>query len=477
MKLFSKVVLLLYVVPAIGIGLALYRSWSPYSFWMDELGSVSMSVLPLTEVWQAIILDVHPPLFQLFLKLWVLSFGSWEPIVRFFSLACCLLASLYLYYQTRSLFFAARWIVITVFTSCFLFSFYAQEARSYGLTLLLSTLLTIQYAKYDAVRLDKKFLSMCAVAVALSLTHYFGLLLAVTILTLLTVEHRRNRQLATVSLAAIVFCMAWPLAHAWLGLGVLKSSKNAWMVVDGPLDTARIFFRTFLPGLNDFYLFIYAALIIIFVAYVGLTKASPVTNNVVSMRLGIYRLAGVCVSMLCGIAVIDSVTPISTERNFIVMLPTVSLLMGLCCERIFVAKPKLLSGLLLVGSLIWGINALLFSHYLLALKWAPQHNWRASAQFVVDNRTNEKLYYLRNRDEPEIERVFNFYIHKLSQGRLSLERIYIEQLVDIKEPAMLVLGGVGPGVFEDIKKRMGNRPLTVYQPPQSLNASTGVVRF
>ena len=42
--------LFLYVFPLIGVGLALYKSWSDYSFWADELGSVSMSLLPWREV-------------------------------------------------------------------------------------------------------------------------------------------------------------------------------------------------------------------------------------------------------------------------------------------------------------------------------------------------------------------------------------------------------------------------------------------
>jgi uncharacterized membrane protein len=208
-----------------------------------------MSVLPIKEVMSAIAGDVHPPLFQLLMKLWVLCFGTDEPIVRLLSLLSCLLAALYLFYRTKNLSKVARWAVITVFTTCSLFPFYAQEARSYGVTLLLSTLVAVQFLNIEKDTPVSRSYYLILSALALSLTHYFGLLLSLCILAVLVVEYRKTIEQRTVFLIGITLCFVWPAIHYWLGLAALKSSKNAWMVVDGPIDTARIFLRTFFQTL------------------------------------------------------------------------------------------------------------------------------------------------------------------------------------------------------------------------------------
>ena len=71
----------------------------------------------------------------------------------------------------------------------------------------------------------------------------------------------------------------------------------------------------------------------------------------------------------------------------------------------------------------------------------PQQNWRRTAQYVVDNYKSGKLYDLCDCDDEEVDRIFNFYIKNLSADTLALERIYVEQLPDIKVVSILVLGG------------------------------------
>ena len=119
----------------------------------------------------------------------------------------------------------------------------------------------------------------------------------------------------------------------------------------------------------------------------------------------------------------------------------------------------------------------MFTNYLLALKWTPQQNWRATAQFVIDNHTSQNLYYLRVRDDDETDRVFNFYIQKLSANRLSVERKYIQQMTDINGPAFLILGGANQGLFDMVKKQSLRPVLQLFQPTQSLNGTTGVIVF
>lgn len=471
---YHGLVRVLYLLPATGLGLALFNVWIPYSYWADELGSVSMSTLPLNEVLISIAGDVHPPLFQLLLKGWVWCFGTDEPLVRSFSLLCCISALAYFVSQTRLLSSPARWAAISIFATCSSFSFYSQEARSYGLTLLLATILTLIYVRHSSNRNLKCTYRLAFFAALLSLTHYFGLLLSLTILTLSAVESWQAERTRNILISTLALCCAWPTVHAVLGLAKLKTSKNGWMVVDGPLDSARILYRTFLPNVPDVYLLMF---VLSFLSLIAHTIFVVQRNREIdgSSWPQTFKLTALFAVMWLGVSCIDMISPISTERNFIVLLPTFALLVAHCLQVAVGQNKIVVSILVMFGVALSSINGLFFSHYLLALKWTPQQNWRETAQFLVSNHKFEHLYYLRSRDDEETERVFNFYVKKLSKGTLALERIYISQIPEIKMPSMLVLGGVGQPTFDEVKKLSRGSKLKIFQPSQSLIGTTGVV--
>jgi uncharacterized membrane protein len=479
LNLFHAFLALLYLLPATGLGLAVYKSWANYSFWSDELGSVSMSLLVWSDVWAAILTDVHPPMFQLVLKAWVSLIGSDESLVRLFSLGCALISLAVLALNTRAMKGLAQWSAITIFTTSFLFPFYAQEARSYSLTLLLSTLVTVNLLKYHRQQNEsrKGIWALFFYSIALSVTHYFGLLLSLCALSILAFEHRRDKKLICMCLATILTCLAWPMRHYASGLFELKGAKNAWMVVNGPIDSARIFTRTFFPASSDTLLVIYGSIFLMILAYGLLAQyryQSPYNNQTPT----IYRATSLLVSMIVVISVADVISPISTERNFIVLLPTLSILTGLLVYSwLQRQEPLITSGVLIILIISTGLNNLHFAATLMSLKWGPQQNWRESAQFVVKNRTTERLYYLRNRDDEETDRVFNFYIQKLSDNTLSLERIYIGQIPEISRPAFLVLGGTSPSVVKEVMQLSKSPKALFFQPKQSLSSTTGVIIF
>lgn len=56
----------------LGISLAFFNIWQPYSYWWDELYSVTASSLPMEEMFSKFIMkDVHPPLYQIILSFWI----------------------------------------------------------------------------------------------------------------------------------------------------------------------------------------------------------------------------------------------------------------------------------------------------------------------------------------------------------------------------------------------------------------------
>jgi len=68
-----------------GIFIAFLKVLVPYSYWVDELISVNVSSQSLSALYQFLLSDTHPPLYQVFLKLWMKAFGSGEIATRFLS--------------------------------------------------------------------------------------------------------------------------------------------------------------------------------------------------------------------------------------------------------------------------------------------------------------------------------------------------------------------------------------------------------
>ena len=463
----------LYLFLLLGLLLCLNNTWLGYSFWIDELFSVSTAELPFVEQWRAMLNDVHPPLYQLIFKCWILLVGNSEPGVRLLSLLLTLAALWRVMQWSTKLNPWAQWAVIAIFSTSFLFAFYAQEARSYALNLYLATLLTTSFIDYDGIS-RRPLIKIVALALLLSLSHYFGLLLSGSILLVLLFSAEKNiRNTATIILGGLL-CLIWPLIHLANGL----RSHTSWIVVDGPLDTLQISFRAMLP-LETSVLLLCAALITVALTLLALFKPSRSQSKPDEARPALIKLVLVLVIMLAFVASLDLLNPISTERNFIVLLPVLAVMLGCVTERLSQRGQSrwwLLILVVLIES--WSAVNLSRSYTLMSLKWAPQQNWKATAQYAIDNDSaNKKIYYLRNSDSEDTERVFNFYIKKLSDYKLSAERVYMSQLPTLTRPAQLIFGQANQNDLNRILRESNLKPEAVFFPKQSLGSTTGVILF
>ena len=460
-----------YVFLLLGLLLCLNNTWLGYSFWVDELFSVTTAELPLVEQWHAMLSDVHPPLYQILLKFWIMLAGNSEPSVRLLSLLLTLAALVRLMQWSTKLTPWAQWALITLFSTSFLFAFYAQEARSYALNLYLATLLTTAFIDFDGIS-KRSLIKIVALAFLLSLSHYFGLLLSGSILLVLLFSAEKNiRNIATIITGGLL-CLVWPLVHLANGL----RSHSSWIVVDGPLDTLRIFFRAMLP-LENSTLMLGAALITITFILLAMSKSARSPPKIDEARRALLRSVLAVVVMLVFVTTLDLMNPISTERNFIVLLPVVAIIVG--CVTDLLTKPGqsrwwLLICIALVSG--WSAVSLSRSYTLMALKWGPQQNWKATAQYAIEHTSeNKKIYYFRNSDSEEVERVFNFYIKKLSDNKLSAERLYISQIPTVPRPALLIFGHTNQNDVNAIVRENRLKPENVYYPRQSLGSTTGVI--
>lgn len=460
-----------YVFVLLGLLLCMNNIWLGYSFWVDELFSVTTAELPLVEQWRAMLSDVHPPLYQILLKFWIMLAGNSEPGVRLLSLLLTLAALVRLMQWSTKLNPWAQWATIAIFSTSFLFAFYAQEARSYALNLYLATLLTTSFTGYDGIS-RRQLTKIVVLAILLSLSHYFGLLLSGSILLVLLFGTEKNiRNTATIIIGGLL-CLIWPVIHLANGL----RDHPSWIVVDGPLGTLRIFFTAMLQ-LESATLILCAGAIMTALTILVLLKSVRYQLATDHARPTLVKLVLALAVMLAFVITLDLMNPISTERNFIVLLPLVALIVG-CVTDLLTKQGQSRWWLLICIALVssWSAVNLSKSYRLMSLKWGPQQNWRATAQYAIDHASeNKKIYYFRNSDSEEVERVFNFYIKKLSGNKLSAERLYISQIPTVPRPAILIFGHTNQNDVNAIVRENRLKPESVYYPRQSLGSTTGVI--
>lgn len=198
--------------------------------------------------------------------------------------------------------------------------------------------------------------------------------------------------------------------------------------------------------------------------------------------------------MLALTCLIDIHTPISTSRNFIVLLPSTVLLVSNALQSLAeTAKPDqaLMSRSVSVFLLV-ALSALFFlsSYRALSRKIAPSQNWKALAEFVRDSNACDPgcfaigsfglhEFYLDTGDNPGIRDLSLSTFLALSEegaltGQSVQERLDQEVQASLQEPTLPVLGfHIASRVARDLAE---SRPDSVcLQPPQSDRNSTFIV--
>lgn len=446
---------------AAGVCISVFTLASPYSYWLDELYSVTASNENFASLHRILLHDLHPPLYQLLLKGWIAVFGDSEFSTRFLSWLFAI-ASLYPLWKFSkkhgSVFLACSLIV---FSTNMLFTFYANESRSYAMALFFATLASTYYYAALNKQISTGFLIAC---VALSLTHYFGLILAGIILGFRLFESRAHRVNALKILGAGIVAGLWPLYHALNG-GILdKSGGNFSIKVNGVMDSFRIAASGFMPRFGfqydpriDAYLLIGGIVGAFAIVLYGILRRTMIDDD---LNLIAFRLALMLSCFLCLVAFVDLFSPMSRSRNYIVLLPLVALLIAGVVQLTSQHFPMLKNPLLFLVC-VYGSLALLASFNVVTRKANPQENWKAASQFIVKNYRGENLYFVKEDyrvwsanevDESWREMIANFYLRKESGGRLSAIPFAIGETA-VKRPA-LILYGHNPGSFKKLSEEL-----------------------
>jgi len=318
------------------IGLAARGIETSYSYWNDEaytVATVRSNTAAMFHQW--IIPDTAPPLYPLLLRLWIKIIGDNEVATRAFSLACASLTLTCIAIYTWRISLTSYYVAIVYLGTLPAFSRYAQEARNYALTMLLATialiclLIILQPQAQHRQRGDSARLTFRVSLVLLSLTSYFALIYACVLLVIqvcyVQPGSRPTQQGAdAATVLTLGLMVAWPAIH-FLFLGDLQSSAKrfGWNQVSPIIGTLQNAGATLMPVAMES-----LSLGILCLCGTALLACQQEQRHNQMTLLNITALSAVMAAFILVVAVIDLVFSISTDRNFIVLLPCACLLLA-----------------------------------------------------------------------------------------------------------------------------------------------------
>lgn len=370
---------LLWPLVLLVVMLAVWGVWQPYSLWLDEIFSVvaaSESVADMFMRW--ILIDVHPPLYQLMLNAWVHALGAGEFAVRSLSTLSALLVVVLAVRLSRQRRDLTGYVLMLLVMPWFFYN--AQEARSYILVYLFATL-----ALYG--QLVGRHGLFLAGLVLMSWTHYFGLFLAMALLFVHVVMAWR---LTAAEVLTAVLMLSWLPVHMSQGTLLDNAGGGFWIQVSGPGETIANLFSAISPGflqlwrLHGEVSWLYALVLMSWLGYFPWRQWRR--GDVDRMDL---QLSWSLLLFVSGIVVVDHIVSMSTSRNFLVAMPAMIFLLYRVARQTLGASSW---SLVLCG---WLLVQVVSGVVLMQHKHSEIENYRkATAAVLSAMDTGARGYYL-----------------------------------------------------------------------------------
>lgn len=292
------------------------------SLWLDELYSINTADpdRPLSEVFEKIKPDVHPPLYLFFLHYWMKLFGTSEIAARLPSLIAIIASALFALWYFRPIVGPrASGIFGILLTISYGPAWYAQEVRSYALMILFSVVLTGASLKIiennKTGHPEPKTLWLFALcATILSYLHYFGFILYCSAAAAILLFTFRRFDLLW-RMAPYIVLPAVP-ALLWTYYHYSRISPN---ILDSFWITS--------PATGDFLSFLG---LLFGISYISLAAAPVMAFAVIRRegpirRIALFALYTVSIGTALALA-ISMLHPVITARNLLVFLPAIHLL-------------------------------------------------------------------------------------------------------------------------------------------------------
>jgi uncharacterized membrane protein len=250
---------------------------------------------------------------------------------------------------------------------------YAREARSYGLLLLLSTIITLACVSFvrcqpeDDRKAQAALITLTAFSVLASFTHYFGFLLAAAaFLTCCLLAHRPRRTIVILAGSGVIVSFApWVIYHS--------QTMNAE-------QTTRIGKLSIAASLNWFEYLSFGgpAPLMLFGGMAAVLLVTRGWRRVVVFNPIVWTCALLCLGTLATAATISLHTPILTSRNMIVVLPALYLIAAELVRCLVMRWGKL------AGAAYLAAQAALMGQTVAAYHTIQiNEQWRESATFVL----------------------------------------------------------------------------------------------
>jgi uncharacterized membrane protein len=378
-------------------------------------------------LFRGILNDVHPPLYQVILKVWIDVFGNGETSVRALSYIFSIgtLSVAFAALRDRPLHFTSSFIVYLAGSSYFVF--YAQEVRSYSALLFFATITVLIYVREEYRTGYKRFYWYLALLMT-SLTHYFGLAYAGTFLLfdvfgVKTVRHFLEK----VAIGALV--LAWPVFHLLSGGLFSEAGGNFWITSRGISHTVykvsqvinevpeyligKLFslplpFSWFIPLAISFFSLLIA--IKCLGTYTGFAEPWQM-----------LLILGIIVSVVC---VIDLKLPVSTPRNFVILTPICAILFAHFIHSIWTSGYSVWPKVLAVAVILC-FYTISFDIGLKKMgeRWEPRENWKALAEAVQKYELcSPRCFFVGpDKKKPEYEYYFDslegVYAHRVMRKK------------------------------------------------------------
>jgi uncharacterized membrane protein len=361
-------------VVVLGAGLRVY-ALGYQSFWTDEIFSLITTDPTLTfrEFWDRVLADTHPPIYYLLLRLSSIMLGQSEiaaraPSAFFGVLTLCAAAIL----PGSSLERSSRLAFLLFLAISPGAVWYAREARSYGLLLLLSTVITLACIGFVRCRPEENrkaqaaLVTLAAFSALASFTHYFGFLLAAAaFLTCCLLTHGTRKAIVILTGSGVITSFVpWVIYHS----RIMDAERATWI---GKLSVAA--------SLNWFeYLSFGGPAPLVLLGGTAAVLLVRGWRRVAVWNPIVWTCALLCLGTLAAAVTISLHTPILTSRNMIVVLPALYLIAAELVRCLVTRWGKL------AGTIYLAAQVGLMAQTVAAYHTIPvNEQWRESAAFVL----------------------------------------------------------------------------------------------
>lgn len=479
--------LFFYFFVAVGLTLASTGNFISYSYWIDELYSVTAANRSISVMIQKYMLtDVHPPFYQIILNIWINIFGDHEQFTRLLSFIFGI-SSLYIIYRwsIKNFNSTITGLICLFFATNWMFAYYSQETRSYAMLMFLATILTVLFLT-TLDNTNRKNIIKCSITIlTISLTHYFGLIYGGLILIYLLWLNRKKYINFFILLTTGLLSILYPILHIIYGTVSSKTNNNFWIESDGIQTTLTKFTGALFPEIRPFIKkalpFLYsewtiAIIILVTLSIITITIYFNIYKSEIIHKKKYMVLPFYLITFIATIAIIDYHTPISTNRNFIVILPLFSILFGLTIYCLF---HNHISYIIIIA-IFFGLSQSFMSGYKVHCKNQSIENLKTASKFIVKKYNKDHKYniYYTGANTLKSKNVNSYYLKRyglpVSENIKSISRpVSIHKLKKLNKPFFVLTSHQKKDTVKNILNEVKKSSLDIkYYIPEQCSLDT-----